>query len=87
VCISTLQVCLYNVHMSNLSKGRKGNDKQLWPCIHQLWPCTYQVWPCTYKLWPMHIPAVASVDDEPGAVTAGGYGIDPQREAALLAEV
>ncbi len=35
----------------------------------------------------MHIPAVASVDDEPGAVTAGGYGIDPQREAALLAEV
>ena len=46
----------------------------------------------------MHIPAVAhahtscghaptSIDDEPGAVTAGGYGIDPQGEAGLLAEV
>ncbi len=31
--------------------------------------------------------APTSIDDEPGAVVAGGNGVDPQRKAALLAEV
>jgi hypothetical protein len=71
-CISTPEVQLWDVHMSNLPQ-RKG--------VHSKWPVTS----CFCRSSCGHAPT--SIDDEPGAVVAGGYGIDPQGEAALLAEV
>ena len=60
-------------------------------CISQLCPSTSAITAkkpmtsCFCRSRSGH--AHTSIDDESGAVAAGGYGIDPQGEAALLAEV